>query len=389
MKSPPLIVDSIHQAGRPLTRMNVMSNDARSEAWLQELLYSHPELLPVDRFGDSFSPAIAIGREVRTNSGPLDNLYVSPLGGITIVETKLWKNPEKHRTVVAQIIDYAKELATWDYDRFCQAILTSSRKRGEREKLSLEEKVATTLGSLGIQLHEFQESVAAALSEGAFLLLIVGDRISPNIALLTSAIQSAPGLRFTLGLTEMQLYQVAEGRDWPLLVVPEVIGRTVEQERAVVRVQYRQEKPSITVTVEEGVDGDNERQFFELIAKNFKDLVEPLQEGAEEWRRLGGEIRFTDKTMFFEATVAGTSQKIVRCRWNQINVIRRKTIDDWGADPGLYDIYLDELQSAPSVLTLCRTDDRMWISFDDLSASDMRALLRAATELVRRIMDAE
>jgi len=31
-------------------------------------------------------------------------------------------------------------------------------------------------------------------------------RISPNIALLTKAIQSAPGLGFTLGLAEMRLY---------------------------------------------------------------------------------------------------------------------------------------------------------------------------------------
>lgn len=127
MKSPPLILNSLDDAGRSLVRTDATPNDSRNEAWLQELLYSHPELLPVDGFDESFSPPIPIGREVRTASGPIDNLYVSPTGGITIVETKLWKNPEKHRTVVAQIIDYAKELATWDYDDFSAAVLAASR----------------------------------------------------------------------------------------------------------------------------------------------------------------------------------------------------------------------------------------------------------------------
>lgn len=389
MKPLPLLLDSLGDVGRPLTRISVMPNDLRDEAWLQELLYSHSELLPVGSFGDSFSPPIPLGREVRTRSGPIDNLYVSPLGGITIVETKLWRNPEKHRTVVAQIIDYAKELATWNYDHFCQAILASSRKRGEREKLSVEEKVAASLNCLGIGLDEFQEAVAAALSEGAFLLLIVGDRVSPNIALLTDAIQSAPGLRFTLGLAEMQLYQVSEGKDWPLLVVPEVRGRTVEQMRNVVRVEYRQEKPSITVTVDVNGGGDDEEAFFRSIEKDFKDLVKPLQDGVEDWRRLGGEIRFTDKTMFSEAVVAGSLQKFVRCRRNQMNLIQRKTIEDWGVDPAFYETYLAALESAPSVQTLCRTDQRMWVGFNVLTANDVRALLRAAVTLVQKVRDAE
>ena len=32
-----------------------------------------------------------------------------------MVETKLWKSAESRRKVVAQIIDYAKELVHWDY----------------------------------------------------------------------------------------------------------------------------------------------------------------------------------------------------------------------------------------------------------------------------------
>lgn len=250
MKVPPFILNSLDDKGCSLLRADAAPNDPRSESWLQELLYTHPELLPVDEFGESFSPPIPIGREVPTNAGPIDNLFVSPFGGITVVETKLWKNPEKHRTVVAQIIDYAKELATWCYDDFSAAVLTSSKGRKEAKNLSLEEKVATGLASSGVESHEFQEAVAATLAGGDFLLLIVGDRISPNIALLTKAIQSSPGLGFTLGLLELRMYQMTADNAWPLVVVPEVLGRTVEQTRGVVRVEYVKEKPQVTVEPE-------------------------------------------------------------------------------------------------------------------------------------------
>jgi hypothetical protein len=67
------------------------------------------------------------------------------------------------------------------------------------------------VSTAGVELHEFQENVEASLREGSFLLLIVRDRISPNIALLTNAIQSAPGLAFTLGaMTSIQWGGITE-----------------------------------------------------------------------------------------------------------------------------------------------------------------------------------
>ena len=61
-----------------------------NEEWLQELLYKHPSILPVDSINSSFAPLIALGREI----AGIDDLFISPEGLITIVETKLWRNPE-------------------------------------------------------------------------------------------------------------------------------------------------------------------------------------------------------------------------------------------------------------------------------------------------------
>lgn len=85
------------------------------EGWLQGLIEDHPELLPIAEIEPAFAPAVSVGREVATASGYIDNLLLSPQGYLTIVETKLWRNPEARREVVGQIIDYAKDVSRWAF----------------------------------------------------------------------------------------------------------------------------------------------------------------------------------------------------------------------------------------------------------------------------------
>lgn len=80
------------------------------ESRLQELLILNPSLLPSEEVDESWENLIPLGREVSVTAGAIDNLYITSEGLICLVETKLWRNPEAHRTVVAQILDYAKDL---------------------------------------------------------------------------------------------------------------------------------------------------------------------------------------------------------------------------------------------------------------------------------------
>ncbi|QDU93292.1 PDDEXK family nuclease [Lignipirellula cremea] len=392
MQSPPLLLNSLQDPGRRLVRLQSEPHDPKNEAWLQELLYAHPELLPTEEFDDAFAKPVPIGREVPTARGPIDNLYLSPAGGITVVETKLWKNPEKHRTVVAQIIDYAKELAAWDYDQLCAAVLNSSRRRKETGAVSLEEKMQPALAQEGLPLHEFQENTAACLSAGRFLLLIVGDRVSPNIALLTQAIQSAPGLSFTLGLAEMKLYEVQPGQDWPLLVVPEVIGKTVEKIRGVVQVQYTQEKPRVRVDVVDTevappspVDGFTLETFLEAIPD---DLKQTYLDAIQAWKQIGGSLLVRTKTLYFAIELAGQTQRVIRCRPYQVTVLREKQLDEWTGDPHLFPAYLEALQAAPVVQRSVR-EDRLWIDNEKFDADSLAVLFAAATQTIQQAKEAE
>ena len=67
-------------------------------------------------------------------SGYLDNLLVTPTGDLALVERKFWRNSEARREVVAQIIDYAKEMSCWTYETLQEAISHTKPLDGSDEK---------------------------------------------------------------------------------------------------------------------------------------------------------------------------------------------------------------------------------------------------------------
>ena len=158
--SDPIVVDS-HGNTQKLSR--VPFDERRlHEGWLQDLLERHPELLPIEDIEPAFAPLISIGREIGTAVGSIDNLFINPDGYVTLVETKLWRNPEARRQVVAQIIDYAKELSQWDYE------LLDAQVRGAAGQGS-----ATDAGLLGLVRTT---GFVGKFNEAAFI-----DRVTRNL----------------------------------------------------------------------------------------------------------------------------------------------------------------------------------------------------------------
>lgn len=96
----PLIV----RDGRTTPLQRVAFGDREyNEDWLQRLLFEHPRLLPIGEIEPWFDDAMPVVRELPTRAGPLDLLYVNARGYLTLVETKLWRNPQARREVVGQV----------------------------------------------------------------------------------------------------------------------------------------------------------------------------------------------------------------------------------------------------------------------------------------------
>lgn len=203
-----------------------------NEAWLQELLEDNPTLIPSGEVNGEYAPLVCIGREVPVGSGDMqgyiDNLYITPSGNIVVVETKLFRNQESRRTVVAQIIDYAKELQKWD----C-AKLNAVAKDYTYKKTGQSFKIIDLMAKHGyLRLSDearLNDSINRNLQSASFLLMIVGDGIRTGVQQLADFLNDNARMSFNLALAEMEVYQ--NGSD--TIVIPNLVTKTTVIERTV------------------------------------------------------------------------------------------------------------------------------------------------------------
>ncbi len=201
------------------------------EGWLQDLLHESPELLPIDEIDPSWGPLISLGREIATTAGPIDNLFVSPQGRLTVVEAKLWRNPESRRKVIGQVLDYASALAALSYDELSATVANASSDAPSSLWQHVQDAEPDTDPA---DESAFVDTVTRGLRDSRFLLLVVGDGIHEQLESMAGLIGRHPDLGFHLELVEMQLYRVDRGDGH--LVIPSLVGRTSEVSRAVVQV---------------------------------------------------------------------------------------------------------------------------------------------------------
>ena len=209
-----------------LTPVSLASGD-RNEAWLRDFLLEHPGALPAAELDPAFAEPVAICSELRTPAGPIDALFVNRHGALVLVECKLFRNPQARREVVAQILDYAKELARWGYADLQAAVSQRLRRPGENALYHMVAKEHS-----GLDEATFVDAVSRNLGRGRFLLLIAGDGIRQETQAIAEYVQDHAGSRFTLGLLEMRGFALPDGR-W--LVQPRLLARTQMVERVVFR----------------------------------------------------------------------------------------------------------------------------------------------------------
>lgn len=229
----------------PLKRVE-FSDQRILENYLQENLHKSPGILPIEELDGSFAPLVSLGREI-TN---IDNLFISPTGNITLVETKLWRNPEATRTVVAQVLEYAARLKKWTYadlENNSRGALAPAPIGSE----SLYDFVGSHFPDEMPPEREFVDAVRRNLRDAKFLLLVVGDGIKENLEDILD-FHRQPQMLYKFGLVEIRVFEspaIPDGR----LLLPMVVAKTTEIERAIVRVLTTGPAP-VSVSVEAQVE---------------------------------------------------------------------------------------------------------------------------------------
>ena len=236
------------------------------EDWFQDILFRNPSLLPVDEIEPLFAPLVPLARELATPAGPVDIVYITADGYLTLVETKLWRNPEARRQVVAQIIDYAAAMSRWTYEDLCEAVAKSGR--GGDDPVA-----AVVAEDPDFDRARFVDTVSRGLQKGRFLLLIVGDGIQEGVEHLAETLSRNPQLNFSLSLVEMAVFR-AEGSGAEYFIQPRTLAKTREVVRAVVELKEGIRAADVQVSLPDAAGRPEIRRdqalqvFLETLARN-------------------------------------------------------------------------------------------------------------------------
>lgn len=134
---------------------------------------------------------------------------------------------------------------------------------------------------------EFIDAVSANLARGRMLVLVVGDGIRREAEALTGLLQSHAGAHFTFALVELACWRNASNSD--MLIIPDVLARTVMIERGIVRLAdsgMQVQSASVTSSGSARASTLSEEMFYEELAKAnpampvllqaFLERIEPL-----------------------------------------------------------------------------------------------------------------
>jgi len=221
----PIVVNSSGKT-TPLERISLggSSDGQFSEKWLQNNLYENPNCLPVREIDPHIGTLVPVCTEIETGAGPADILYVTTTGQIVLVETKLWRNPEARREVVAQILDYAKQLTEWSFEDLARQSAIASG-QGPDYLLSRLRQFASNADEAA-----FVDGVNLSLKSGDFLLIVVGDGIRSGAESLIGFIERYGNLRFRFGLIEVAAFRLSTNE---ILLQPRILAKTEILQRTV------------------------------------------------------------------------------------------------------------------------------------------------------------
>lgn len=217
--------------GAELTRVpiphltNRQGKDLGPEAWLQEALAKHSDLLLVDRIDRHAEAPILVARELpMPDLGALDLLYLDKSGVLTLVETKLAQNPQHRREVLAQIIDYATFLATRSYDDLEALLCVGDQPLGDTRPLERSLWQAARRGDpVGVMYDNWSKSFRATAEENLrrrrLRLVIAGDRMDSRLRDMMEFLLGGTHPDFQVALVEIGLYQ-CPGQSDTVLVLP-------------------------------------------------------------------------------------------------------------------------------------------------------------------------
>lgn len=254
----------ISQKGKKAVRIDQSGFDKEDN--LQEYIYDNPETIPLYEIKEDISLLI-LAREFQTDSGPIDAIGVDKDGDIYLIETKLFKNPDK-RLVVAQALDYGASLWRSGID-FPEFVARLNENVQQKFKMDLNAKI--------IEFFDFEsqadadallQNVKTNLNEGIFKFVVLMDKLHHRLKDLIVFLNQ--NSKFDIYAVELEFYK---HETWEIMI-PKLFGAEVKKDIKVSAT--RNEKTWDEVSFFEDTkqylpedDRNQLRELYEFFKNNF------------------------------------------------------------------------------------------------------------------------
>jgi len=191
------------------------------EDHLQQYIYDNPESIPLYDIKEDIRLLI-LAREFATKSGPIDALGIDKDGEIYLVETKLYKNPDK-RTVVAQVLDYGASL--WSNFRDFNDFITQINNHCQKDfNQGLNQRINNFFGISEAEIKTLLENAKQNLREGNFKFVVLMDHLHDQLKDLIIFLNN--NSEFTVYAVELEYYKHKEFE----ILIPKIYGAEVKKD---------------------------------------------------------------------------------------------------------------------------------------------------------------
>ena len=218
----------------------------KNEAWLRDTLFTHPDLLPVQDIDTTFGPLVPLCRELRSDAGVIDAVFINEFGRLTIVECKRWTNPQSRREVVAQTLDYVAALSRWSYADLQRQVSAALKQTGNVPYELLRE------AGHAMREQDFVDAVSRSLQEARILVLIAGDGVREGLQSITDLIGRSATMAFSFGLVEVALYQFNGGQ---VAIQPRILAQSEIFSRQIAVITQGAAAAVTLTDIDEAADG--------------------------------------------------------------------------------------------------------------------------------------
>jgi len=190
---------------------------------LQTFFEKYPQIIPgkqIDPGSDDPPRFALLRREMPVGGWSLDHLFIDQRGVLTLVETKLFQNPESRREVIGQIIEYAANATeSWSGGSARQKATEFWSNQNPPEEL---DKILQNEFGEDLDIEDFWRKVEENLKNDKIRLIIATDELRPEVRRMIEYLNNEMQNTEVLGL-ELKFY----GEETESMVlVPRLVGQS-------------------------------------------------------------------------------------------------------------------------------------------------------------------